>query len=223
MLALMESAGTDVAVIQECPARPGELPPGWYFDEDVRQCIVSRHPVEQLDRLDMAGLTPGGQQFGGTSAASRYRISLPETPITVVNVHLETARRGLRGLFTGDLDRMANNLGLRQVESSRIFAWLGSDIDDVIVAGDFNMPVESAIYRAHWAKLGNAFSRAGRGFGMTRDNGWIRIRIDHILAGPSWRATRAWAGPPIGSDHRPVFAEFVRTSFPRPAPAPSPN
>ena len=71
-----------------------------------------------------------------------------------------------------------------------------------LVVGDFNAPVESVIYRRYWGDLRNAFSYAGFGFGSTRLNGWIRVRIDHILAsydlathhvmGPRTDETRAW-------------------------------
>jgi len=74
--------------------------------------------------------------------------------------------------------------------------------------GDFNMPVESAIYRQDWSEFRNAFSQAGIGFGMTRDNGWIQVRINHILIGSQWRPRRVVGGPVVGLDHRPVIADL---------------
>ncbi len=72
------------------------------------------------------------------------------------------------------------------------------------------MPVESPTYRAGWGGFRNAFSQAGAGFGWTRDNGWIQVRIDHVLSRGAWKPVRAWVGPGVGSDHRPVIAELVR-------------
>jgi vancomycin resistance protein VanJ len=85
---------------------------------------------------------------------------------------------------------------------------------DTIIAGDFNTPIESPIYRHAWARYGNAFSQAGFGCGATvtfeRRNFRFSARIDHVLFGPNWRCRAAWVGPELGSDHRPVIAELQR-------------
>ena len=211
LLSLMRQWEIDVALIQECPIRHAHEVTPWSVTMKNSLCAISRYPVRELDRINLDTIMPRNQSFGGTSTATRYELSLPNRTVTLVNVHLETARRGLRGLFNGDLGAISNNLVLRRAESRVTAEWIGDDVDNVIVAGDFNMPVESVIYRASWSHLRNAYSRAGRGFGFTRDNGWIRVRIDHVLSGRNWRARRAWVGPAIGSDHRPVFAELKWT------------
>jgi endonuclease/exonuclease/phosphatase (EEP) superfamily protein YafD len=99
----------------------------------------------------------------------------------------------------------------REIESRVTSRWAVQGQLPLLVAGDFNLPVESRIYRESWGGFINAFSRSGRGFGFTRFNGWIRVRIDHVLAGPGWRVDRAWVGPDVGSDHRPVVADLVWT------------
>ena len=83
-------------------------------------------------------------------------------------------------------------------------------MNPVIIAGDFNMPVESTIYRRFWSGLGNVFEDAGFGFGYTkRENRWIRARIDHVLYAERWfDGTAAETGPDVGSDHLPVIAEL---------------
>jgi endonuclease/exonuclease/phosphatase (EEP) superfamily protein YafD len=79
-----------------------------------------------------------------------------------------------------------------------------------IVAGDFNAPPEGRNFRDHWGDLRNAFGVAGVGFGATRLNGWIRLRIDHVLYGTGFRAVRAWVGNAAGSDHLPLIVDLVR-------------
>jgi endonuclease/exonuclease/phosphatase (EEP) superfamily protein YafD len=74
--------------------------------------------------------------------------------------------------------------------------------------GDFNLPVESAIYRANWAGFTNAFSQQGLGFGYTKHTRWHGIRIDHVLARSGWDIERAWVGPSAGGDHLPVIVEL---------------
>ena len=84
----------------------------------------------------------------------------------------------------------------------------------MIVAGDFNMPSDSRIYRACWAKYRNAFSDQGFGYGYTK---WTPLRgsryglrIDHVLTSDHWHVQRAWIGPDVGSDHLPILADVGR-------------
>ena len=72
----------------------------------------------------------------------------------------------------------------------------------------FNTPVESRIMRRHWGHLTNAFSVAGTGFGTTKHNGWIRVRIDHVLASDDWHVERVQLGRETYSDHRPVVVDL---------------
>jgi vancomycin resistance protein VanJ len=81
------------------------------------------------------------------------------------------------------------------------------------VAGDFNMPVESSIYRAHWGDLKNAFSTRGLGWGGSKKTSWHSVRIDHVVHNHSWRCIHAAVGPDVGSDHRPVFAVLERVDI----------
>ena len=90
--------------------------------------------------------------------------------------------------------------------------WIGRFSEALIIAGDFNMPTDSAIYRQYWSRYSNAFSTCGFGFGHTKQS-VIRglhygLRIDHVLTDPFWRCRRCWVGPDLGSDHLPVIADF---------------
>jgi endonuclease/exonuclease/phosphatase (EEP) superfamily protein YafD len=78
-----------------------------------------------------------------------------------------------------------------------------------IVAGDFNLPVESAIYRTHWGDLRNAFSRAGIGTGYTKHTRYWGVRIDHVLASGDIGTHRSFVGRDVGSDHLPLIADLV--------------
>jgi endonuclease/exonuclease/phosphatase (EEP) superfamily protein YafD len=76
----------------------------------------------------------------------------------------------------------------------------------LVIAGDFNMPVESRVYARHWGDLENAFSTAGIGFGWSRLMVRFQVRIDHVLVAGGVHAVRAGLGPDLGSDHLPVVA-----------------
>ena len=205
-----------VVAVQECTdpvagalGRVG----GWALRRDGQLCLLSRFPlrgVEVMDRSRFDLVRDAG--IGGTSAAARYTLDTPGGPVQLVNLHLETPRKGLEGvLLGGGGGRVESNTVSRGIESRVVSRWTVQGQVPLLVAGDFNLPVESRIYRESWGGFTNAFSRAGRGFGFTRFNGWIRVRIDHVLAGPGWRVDRAWVGPDVGSDHRPLVTDLVWT------------
>lgn len=198
--------------VQECTDRVAEALgrlSGWTQRRDGQLCLLSRFPVrsaEVMDRSRFDLVRDAG--IGGTSAAVRYTLDAPGGPVQLVNLHLETPRKGLEGVLRNDNSRVEANAIARGIESRVVARWAVQGQIPLVVAGDFNLPVESRIYRESWGAFTNAFSRAGRGFGFTRFNGWIRVRIDHVLAGPGWRVERAFVGPEVGSDHRPVVADL---------------
>jgi endonuclease/exonuclease/phosphatase (EEP) superfamily protein YafD len=82
----------------------------------------------------------------------------------------------------------------------------------VIVAGDFNMPADSTIYREVWGRYLNAFSEKGTGYGRTVFESMrgikVGVRIDHILAGNGLGIRVCETGPDVGSDHLPLIADI---------------
>src|SRR5262249_30558545 len=130
------------------------------------------------------------------------------------SLHLDSPRDGLveeirtRGLQAG---RLEENSARRRRQSEKVNRWLESwDGAPSLLAGDFNTPTESTIYRENWSGYQNAFSAAGFGFGSTFFTRHTAVRIDHILVGHGWRCRRCWVGPPVGSPHRPVIADVCR-------------
>ena len=95
-----------------------------------------------------------------------------------------------------------------------MFRWLLGFSPDTIIGGDFNMPVDSRIFKAYWSGYTDGFSAAGRGFGHTKFEtvGLVTygIRIDHVLTASDWQPAECWVGPDIGSDHRPLIVELIR-------------
>jgi endonuclease/exonuclease/phosphatase family metal-dependent hydrolase len=108
------------------------------------------------------------------------------------------------------------DIELRSEESADTARWVGRLPPSFIFAGDFNMPIESRIYRRDWANYRNAFSDAGFGCGYTewpqiRSASWLSwgVRIDHVVTASGWRCRSCRVGPDVGSDHRPLIAELV--------------
>jgi endonuclease/exonuclease/phosphatase (EEP) superfamily protein YafD len=203
---------TDVLAIQECGATLHDAlqtTVGWHVDLRPGLCLVSRYPiltVEQMDREDF-------QAAQGSGLVATYTIDLGRDTIRVTNLHLETPRAGLERLregdFAGGVPELLGRQTLREIEHRHARRWTDQYPSPHLVMGDFNAPVESRIYRDSWHGWTNAFGAVGWGFGATRMNGWIRARIDHVLADRGWRVRRAWVGPDVGSDHRPMIAEVT--------------
>jgi endonuclease/exonuclease/phosphatase family metal-dependent hydrolase len=168
--------------------------------------ILSRFPMVIRRRI-------GEEEVGRSWSAPAFSVDLetPDGPIGVVAVHLPTPRDGLEHMMTGrwhGIPTMIQTTKNRRHESE-VSCQLAREISGpIIVAGDFNMPVDSAIYREFWSDWQNAFSVAGCGYGHTKFTRRFGVRIDHVLASDHWRVLKARVGPDLGGDHRPVIVEL---------------
>lgn len=207
---ILERYQADVVVFQECPeqiAQPRLWPAGWmaHFTQDGF-CLASRFPVVEtkiLERLETIDAS-------GTGNAAIFRLRTDPGVIDFVALHLETPRQGLAPLRReGSSSRLSANIQIRAAGARRISHWIQRETKNPIIAGDFNLPVESRIYRAYFGHCANAFSSTGPGFGWTRVlKNRFSVRIDHILACGSWRPIATEVGPDLGSDHLPLIADL---------------
>lgn len=209
LVALITEWQPDVLAIQEC----GEVSrdqltkiPGYTADVGST-CLVTRFPIVRIDSLRR----DTSMKAGGAAWVKRYRLTGPQGDFDFTNVHLDTPRKAFEALMAGDDDATGtidNKTAVREVESRLARRWVDLGPGPRVVAGDFNMPSESAIYRRHWGTLTNGFARAGLGFGATRLAGWIRLRIDHVLVDPRWSVRAARVLPNYGSDHLPIMVDI---------------
>jgi endonuclease/exonuclease/phosphatase (EEP) superfamily protein YafD len=211
---LLDFLAPDVALFQECNTllegakRPLERR-GWHVGIQYGSCIASRFPIVAVDQRDLHDVW----QMNGSGVIVRYEIGVPGIALNVVNMHLETVRDGLQAVVRRapwrGAAQLEANIRQRDFESMIGHAWTARATGPLLVTCDCNMPVESAIYDRHWSSFTNAFSAAGFGFGHTKETNWHGIRIDHVLLGPGWRPLRAFVGPHLGGDHRPMVTDLV--------------
>jgi endonuclease/exonuclease/phosphatase (EEP) superfamily protein YafD len=200
----------DVVAIQECGddlARGLGQIPGWHVDAQSDLCLASRFVILGSRQMDREALVFAG----GAGRVVTYELDLGGgSSFLFTNLHLETPRAGFELIRAGRLGRgirlVREKSLLRSVELRQARFWTDGFAGPHIVAGDFNTPTESRSYREAWGEWQNAFSTAGTGFGGTRLNGWIRVRIDHILANDRWKVLDAWLEEDVGSDHLPIGA-----------------
>jgi endonuclease/exonuclease/phosphatase family metal-dependent hydrolase len=149
-------------------------------------------------------------------AIARYEVEWAGRPLSVLLVHMSTVRRGLEEL-PGGVTRhgwqgprsMRENIALRDDDSRLSLEWARRASLPTIVMGDFNIPVDSAIYRRYWSGYHNALSEMANGHPMTKMTRWWGIRIDHVLFSSDWMCRQAFVADDLGMDHRPVVADLV--------------
>jgi endonuclease/exonuclease/phosphatase (EEP) superfamily protein YafD len=208
--------GAQIVGLQECgDALSAAAPhiPGWHAHVSRDLCFLSRYPIREAAVMDRSALDRIKQseadQPGGAGYVVRFVLDGPRGPIRAANLHLETPRKGLEGLMSGDRRRMRNNTDIRGIESGLAREWVAAGTGPLLVLGDFNTPVESAFFRDRWGDLTDAFSVAGTGFGITKYNGWIGARIDHVLASDEWHVDRATVDAKRLSDHRALIVDLT--------------
>lgn len=217
-------AGADIVLLQDLGTGPAEALPRGLKEYRIHVAgeflLASRYPIEDVY---VPAWPPQGEV---PPAYVRYRLTLPDGPVDVFNVHpfsprdaLEEFRgRGsqLRALLAGRYLRLSpppkvvDNTRLRLSQLRAIAAEVERSPRPVIIAGDTNFPGLSWAL-AHWfAKYQDGFHEAGMGFGYTYPVGkstpWLRI--DRILTGDQFRFVRFEVLESGGSDHRGVLADI---------------
>jgi len=216
LMELVDRLEPDVVALQEYQSGTDlSWPAGWQVCKRGALVIASPHPLR--DVVPWLCRHPGRKS--PTTRGIRCIVENPDCPFTFVNVHLSSPRPGLAPV----LDRwtlvapsrspaLVAAIAARRRQAESLAGWVIGASGPVIIAGDFNMPTDSTIYRDVWGGYDNAFSQTGFGFGYTK---WSSIhgllyglRVDHVLS-ESISPRRCWVEQDVGSDHRPLAAELV--------------
>jgi vancomycin resistance protein VanJ len=216
--ALVQQTKPDIISLQEFKGDQqwllNVLPAGFHAVCDGELAVASPYPLVECSRR--TEITKQGWEFCDGICCE---MQAPGGSVYICCMHLLTPRRGLGEV----LDRMVGIaptraatlqtvIERRRGESAVASQWVSGLPRPLVLTGDFNMPVDSRIYRQYWSDYSNAFSQAGLGFGDTKITSLGRfsygLRIDHILYEAPWRAVRAWIGRDVGSDHVPLLADL---------------
>jgi endonuclease/exonuclease/phosphatase (EEP) superfamily protein YafD len=173
-------------------------------------CVLTRHPVTGAQRIPQAvARIARAAGAGRAGRAMRVDITVHDRPVSLYAVHLESPRTALFAARHFDLSQLRANAGYRSLDSNAASRFVDRAAPGVLVLGDFNLTVESRIYRRDWGDLTNAFSAVGTGFGHTMFAGKHRVRIDHVLSGPDWQPVRAEVLRGYPSEHQPLVVDFA--------------
>jgi endonuclease/exonuclease/phosphatase family metal-dependent hydrolase len=164
-------------------------------------CIASRLPMRSPVQLH------GTRKEG---RAVTFSVEWQGAPIRIGTVHLPSPRTALWAARQGSGDLLEESVHDRAEASWTIAAWMREgERGPIVVAGDFNLPVESQALRRDWRWLRNAFSEAGWGFGHTMFAGRHRVRIDHVLVSREFAVRGAHVLSGFPSEHQPVVVELT--------------
>jgi vancomycin resistance protein VanJ len=212
----------DVVVITECggglPAALQTMSATYQvrIAKETSNCLLTKGTITGWWERDP---TDAFRQ-SGSGAIERAEVVLPQGAVRLGLVHLATPRDALQEFrdisqipSLGELTR--RNTAEREEESEHAVEWIDRGAPmPLIIAGDFNLPIESAIYRRNWSRFRNAFSEVGWGPGYTKHTRWWGLRIDHVLSGSDVRPLRSYVGRDVGSDHLPLIASLALPAGP---------
>jgi vancomycin resistance protein VanJ len=195
-------------------AGPAFSGPSWQHYQLGEIFIATQFPLRKARDLHLERIPApdDGDLSHRTGSAVCFDLETAAGPLHVVDLHLASPHPALRTLRRDRIKaamRLEANSTRRWRESQRISAFLATQTGPVLIAGDFNTPAESPIYRQFWGKYSDAFPAAGFGFGYTHLSWLSEMRIDHLLTGPGLTCTGFQTGPDCGTPHRPMVADLV--------------
>jgi endonuclease/exonuclease/phosphatase family metal-dependent hydrolase len=176
------------------------LPSHWNIHCIDHKCLTSEYELSYIKKLSR-------RPFGGWgSYGVLYQTVINGRPVNVVNVHLETPRKGFEDTRWRDFDftPMYKNTEQRYREARNVSMMIDNNYPTILL-GDFNMPSDSRIYLRYFSEYINAIDDNVRGLAYTKFTKIHGIRIDHVLVNKNLSTTNAWVGEDFGGDHRPIF------------------
>ncbi len=215
----------DVVVLQECSSEVSQAlfeKLDWSYHREANLVIASPHPLSSFQLLSRRGmdaynapvavaaeltLRPGLPTVDGSESATNHLPLIAR----IGCVHLPTFRPAFEkaqhfdASGADDFTLLAEQY--RSYAQDTLAAIEQSELP-IIVAGDFNVPVDSPFYQSYWGSFQNALSLAGFGLCYTKFTRLHGVRIDHVLADHNWQVRSAQVGPGLGGDHRPVLVEL---------------
>jgi vancomycin resistance protein VanJ len=214
---LIKESNADIVALQECPREVRlmlQLPSGWHGVQEGELAVFSRFPLKQ------------GKTYQSMHPSHKWPreslleclVQAPGGDLAFYTLHLPSPRYGLQNILDRKTiislsrkDLLNSETENRWRTAREIEHIVSSQVLPVIVAGDFNMPVESPMYREVWKGYINSFSKTGLGYGWSERSSVrgipLAVRIDHVLTTNVIVPKMCKVGPDVGSDHLPLIAD----------------
>lgn len=193
---MQETRSAFVDAVRGSGLYPFESAPALWQADDKK--VFSRYPIRDVSRLDDLPGRPVDRH------AMRLVVDTPAGPVVVYAIHPDTPR---------SLEQWHD----RTAYFDRLAAAVRSEEPDipVVVAGDWNLPAYSSIFRGFFAETGLRFARPGPWLPVTRFNtklrpiGYFGSTIDHVAVSPAVRVSAWRLGSDFGSNHLPVIVDLA--------------
>ena len=230
MLAYVDSLDADVLCLQEfygganCKAVHQHLDSlGYHHAITEGRRIYSRLPLSDVEEMEVASAKKNGMFTA--------RLLLDDDTVTVFNVHLECnfidqddrtgGKEALRSRERERLeaegrhlwDKLAVSAGYRSMQVDSLTRMLDTRYKgkSVIVCGDFNDTPISYAYQQLARRLENAFRNRGTGLGVTYNERFFWIRIDHLFHSKDWETQCVEIDHSVDiSDHYPLIVRLKK-------------
>jgi vancomycin resistance protein VanJ len=215
----------DIVVLQESPwgtsvtdALRARYP---HTQGSTQFVIASRFPI--LESTDPDKLPYEGRQR--SPRFMRYLVLTPFGPVALYSVHPVSPRgalglHGFRGMFrrlrTGEVllgdpeASVEGATGLRTIQIKTAANMAKNESNQVIFAGDLNLPGLSGPLRTDLGQLTDGFASASWGFGYTYPQKFPFLRLDRVLVSSGLKVTDFQVGCRGLSDHLCVMATLQR-------------
>jgi endonuclease/exonuclease/phosphatase (EEP) superfamily protein YafD len=223
----------DLVLLQDVGGRSAVMAaqlPGTFSASLGQFCFISKFPLGKPAFVEAV-------KANGQPVAARCEAVINGRPTALYSVHLPTPRREL-SRFLGGRRILGDLVGRphREPGFGNYRDWLAARIElaralarvfaeeplPLIIGGDFNTPDHGYIYRLFAGQMTDAFTHAGRGWGLTFPGSthnplsfygpWLRL--DYFFVGHGWKAVECRPEPGRKSQHKAVLARFEPQPMP---------
>ncbi|WP_160148168.1 endonuclease/exonuclease/phosphatase family protein [Rubripirellula obstinata] len=215
LVALVRERKINIVLLQECLPRTAKS-----FYAKLQWNYKHQHSLaigSSMELSDHQMVNRPLRRHARPPVALDCQVRLPDgEEARFVSVHLPTFRPALRKMqefdfINGPKAMQKQGQAYRSIVQ-RLRDHLATIEIPTVLAGDFNVPIESTYYQDYWASMTNAYSEKGLGLGYTKFTRLHGIRIDHVLVDECWQVLSTQVGPHLGGDHRPVITKLVKIS-----------
>lgn len=212
IISFINAENPDVLCFQEYHSKDDIKLEGYYKFEDLSgervksgQAIYSKYPI----------INSGSVEFPNTSNNAIFAdIRIKKDTVRIYNVHLQSSgintkvenlkEESSQSLF----NRVRETFKIQQSQMELFIKHKNSSNHKMIISGDFNNTAYSYVYKKIKGNLIDTFEEAGNGFGRTYDFKLFPVRIDFILADPSFTVNNFKTYDIRLSDHYPIKTEI---------------
>ena len=164
-----------------------------YYRSKSNCIFYSKYEIDSIKGIET-------QTSKGKSAKNNIvHVFYPKGIVTIVGCHLSSSRKDIIG-----------GIRNRALEADSIYEALCEEKSPTIVMGDLNDVSGSyTISRIKDLGLSDAWWEGGLGYGTTFHDGWLRLRLDHILYDKSrFKLNKIKVLESDLSDHNALIASF---------------